>query len=72
MRDQMMLGEREFLKAVLVIMILLMTFICLHVFVLKADAAEISKVRMNATSIQDLNAVRLSGLKTMTQDLGIK
>ena len=72
MKDQMMLGQRDFLKAVLVILILLMTFVCLHAFVLKSDAAEISKDRINTTSFQDLKTVRLVGLKTTTQDLGIK
>ena len=72
MKDQMMLGERDFLKAVLIIMILVMTFICLHVFVLKSDAAEMSKVRMTPISIQDLNTVRSVGLKIRTQEAGIK
>jgi hypothetical protein len=71
MKDQMMLGEKEFLKAVLIIMILVMTFVCLHLFVLKSDAAEISKVRMNTTSIQDLKTVRSAGLETTTHKASI-
>jgi metal-responsive CopG/Arc/MetJ family transcriptional regulator len=66
MKNQMMLGEQEFLKAVLIIMILVMTFVCLNIFVLKSDAAEISKVRMKTTSIQNVKTVRLAGRVPMT------
>ena len=72
MRDQMMLGERNFLTAVLIIMILVMTFVCLHLFVLKSDAAEIPKIQRIETSVEYLNAFAPAGLETMTRDSGIK
>lgn len=73
MKDQIMLGEKEFLKAVLIILILVMTFVCLHVFILKSDAAEISKIQMKNRSVVELNTFApVVGLETMTRDTGIK
>ena len=72
MKEQMMLGEKEFLKAVLIIMILVMTFVCLHVFILKSDAAEISRIQMKNTSVEDLNIFAPAGLEITTRDAGIK
>jgi len=39
MKDRMMLGEKDFQKAVLVVLLILMTLICLHIFVTRSDAA---------------------------------
>ena len=43
MKDRMMLDEKDFQKAVLAVVILLMTLVCLHIFVMQSDAAEMSK-----------------------------
>ena len=71
MKNQMMLGEQEFLKAVLIIMILVMTFVCLHVFVLRSDAAEIAQVGMKTTSSQNVKIVSLVGRVTMTHGVSL-
>jgi hypothetical protein len=72
MKDQMMLGQKEFMKAVLVILILMMTFVFLHVFVLKADAAEVLNGFMNPPSVEILDTIHLEALKTTTQGACIK
>ena len=54
MKDEMMLGEKEFLKAVLAIMIVLVTLVCLHIFVSKADAATKTKFHTDNTSVHIL------------------
>jgi hypothetical protein len=50
----------------------MMTFVCLHLFVLKANAAEVSNVYMNPPTVEILDTIHLEALKTTTQGAGIK
>lgn len=66
MKDEMMLGEKDFLKAVLVVVILLVTLVCLHTFVLKVDAATKTKFLTNSTSVHNENPVQVRETQTVT------
>lgn len=53
MKDRMMLGEKDFQRAVLVVVLLLVTLVCLHIFVMKTDAAEMPKIFTSTTSVEN-------------------
>ena len=71
MRDEMMLGEKEFLKAVLAILVLLVTLVCLHSFVLNADAATKTKFLTNKTSVCNENLVQVRDTQTPIHEFTI-
>jgi hypothetical protein len=52
MKDRMMLGEKDFQKAVLIVVLLLVTLVCLHLFVARSDAAEMSNTFTNTLSAE--------------------
>ena len=53
----MMLGEKDFQKAVLIVVLLLVTLICLHLFVTRSDAAEMSNIYTNTLSAEHYSLV---------------
>ena len=66
MKDRIMLGEKDFHKAVLVVVILLMTLVCLHVFVMQSDAAEMSKPFTNAITAEKHDLIQMEETRSTT------
>ena len=71
MKDRIMLGEKDFHKAVLVVVILLMTLVCLHVFVMQSDAAEMSKPFTNAITAEKHDLIQMEETRSTTHQYTI-
>jgi hypothetical protein len=71
MKDRMMLGEKDFHRAVLVVVILLMTLVCLHAFVMKSDAAEMSKELTSATSTGNHGLIQVGDMRPTNYQFNI-
>jgi hypothetical protein len=61
-----MLGEKDFHKAVLVVVILLMTLACLHIFVMQSDAAEMSKPFANTITAEKHDLIQMEETRSTT------
>ena len=66
MKDRIMLGEKDFHKAVLVVVILLMTLVCLHIFVMQSDATEMSKPFANTITAEKHDLIQLEETRSTT------
>ena len=64
MKDRMMLGEEDFKKAVLVVMILLVTLVCLHVFVMQTDATELAALFTSTTPVENSSLIQMGDFQT--------
>ncbi len=71
MKDRMMLGEKDFQKAVLAVVILLMTLVFLHIFVMQSDAAEMSKVFTSTTSPANHGFIQVGDTQSTTYQFAI-
>jgi len=71
MKDRMMLGEKDFQKAVLIVVILLMTLVCLHIFVMQTDAAEMSKGFTSATTAENPGFIQVGDTRSTTHQYTI-
>jgi hypothetical protein len=71
MKDRMMLGEKDFHKAVLIVVILLMTLVCLHIFVMQTDAAEMSKGFKSATTAENPGLIQVGDTRSTTHQYTI-
>ncbi len=71
MKDRVMLGEKDFHKAVLIVVILLMTLVCLHIFVMQTDAAEMSKGFKSATTAENPGLIQVGDTRSTTHQYTI-
>jgi len=71
MKDRMMLGEKDFQKAVLIVVILLMTLVCLHIFVMQTDAAEMSEGFKSATTAENPGLIQVGDTRSTTHQYTI-
>ena len=71
MKDRIMLGEKDFHKAVLVVVILLMTLVCLHIFVMQSDATEMSKPFANTITAEKHDLIQLEETRSTTHQFMI-
>jgi UDP-glucose 6-dehydrogenase len=66
MKDRIVLSEKDFHKAVLVVVVLLMTLVCLHIFVMQSDAAEMSKVFTNTITAEKHGLIQMGEIGSTT------
>ena len=64
MKDRMMLGEKDFQKAVLVVVLLLVTLVCLHLFLTRSDAAEMSNSFTNTPAAESHGLIHVGEVQS--------
>ena len=71
MKDRMMLGEKDFQKAVLVVLLILMTLICLHIFVTRSDAAGKSAPFTNTLFAECHNLIHVGDVQSSNHQFAV-